>query len=59
MGASLAHRVAALDARFSRLLLLHGLFYRGGHLFTDPELPDHYPAAAAEAWARAERFLAG
>ncbi len=104
MGASLALRLATQDARFSRLLLFHGLaeppaalparwqvqahlaaddpwepragalawrtaleamgaqvelhFYRGGHLFTDPDLPDHEPAAAAEAWARTERFLA-
>lgn len=105
MGASLAHRIAARDARFSRLLLLHGLaelptmlptrwqvqahlaeedawesragalawrtalealgaqvelhFYPGGHLFTDPGLPDHAPVASAQAWARAARFLAG
>jgi dienelactone hydrolase len=32
--------------------------YRAGHLFTDPELPDHGPRAAAEAWSRAEAFLA-
>jgi len=34
-------------------------FYRGGHLFTDPGLPDHDAASDAEAWARAGRFLAG
>ena len=32
--------------------------YRAGHLFTDPELPDHEPRAAAAAWSRAESFLA-
>ncbi len=106
LGAALAHRIAAADARFDRLLLLHGVaeapaatptrwsvqvhvaegdawsprdevdawrgalerlgasiqvhFYpSGGHLFTDPELPDHDARAAAEVWRRAERFLAG
>jgi dienelactone hydrolase len=104
LGAALALEVAATDARFTRLLLLHGVapppsalparwsvqahlaaedpwepragalawrarlhalgahvdlhFYRGGHLFTDPGLPDHAPRAATAAWARAERFLA-
>jgi dienelactone hydrolase len=33
--------------------------YRAGHLFTDPDLPDHDPRAAAAAWSRAESFLAG
>jgi len=103
LGASLAQRIAQLDARFSRLLLLHGLAeppgslpspwriqahlseddpwapaaevqawrarlealgaqvelhrYRGGHLFTDPGLPDYDAIAAAVAWARASAFL--
>ncbi len=29
-----------------------------GHLFTDPALPDHDPAAAAALWARVDAFLA-
>lgn len=33
--------------------------YRADHLFTDPDLPDHDPRAAAAAWSRAESFLAG
>jgi dienelactone hydrolase len=103
LGAALAHRVAAEDPRFSRLLLFHGVaeapaalpapwqvqahlseedplepraevlawrealralgarvelhFHRGGHLFTDPELPDHDGASAERAWALAEQFL--
>jgi dienelactone hydrolase len=33
--------------------------YRGaGHLFTDPDLPDHDPEAAERAWAIALEFLA-
>lgn len=36
-------------------LHLHG----GGHLFTDPGLPDHHPRSEAAAWAQAGRFLAG
>jgi dienelactone hydrolase len=105
LGAALALRIAARDARFSRLLLFHGVaeppgalpsrwqvqahlaeadewappaevgawraalealgatvdlhLYGGGHLFTDPGLPDHQAGAAAQAWERAERFLAG
>lgn len=45
------HALQALGAQVD----LH--FYRGGHLFTDPDLPDHAPAAAAQALMRAERFL--
>ncbi|MEH1102910.1 dienelactone hydrolase family protein [Micromonospora sp. CPCC 205561] len=30
-----------------------------GHLYTDPELPDHDPVAAAQTWRRALAFLAG
>ncbi|NYE74967.1 dienelactone hydrolase family protein [Microlunatus parietis] len=32
---------------------------RAGHFFTDPDLPDHDPAAAALAWQRIETVLAG
>jgi dienelactone hydrolase len=30
-----------------------------GHLFTDPDLPGHDPAAAAALWGRVDAFLAG
>lgn len=30
-----------------------------GHLFTDPDLPGHDPAAAAALWRRVDAFLAG
>lgn len=32
-------------------------YHRGGHLFTDPELPDHDRESAERVWARAARFL--
>lgn len=103
LGASLAQRVAARDARFGRLLLLHGVaeppaalpapwtvqahvaegdpwapraevepwraalerlgaavdvrWYAGGHLFTDPGLPDHDAASAERVWREVEGFL--
>jgi dienelactone hydrolase len=31
--------------------------YQGGHLYTDPDLPDYDPASAQVTWGRAEEFL--
>ncbi|MCA9550444.1 MAG: dienelactone hydrolase family protein [Myxococcales bacterium] len=45
---------ASLEARGSEVEVA---FHRGGHLFTDPGLPDHDAASAATAWEMAERFL--
>lgn len=33
--------------------------YPGGHVYTDPDLPDYDPASAQVTWGRAEEFLAG
>ncbi|MER6596771.1 dienelactone hydrolase family protein [Micromonospora purpureochromogenes] len=30
-----------------------------GHLFTDPDVPDHDPGAAEQTWERVLTFLAG
>jgi dienelactone hydrolase len=46
------------DARAAGLALDACRYPGAGHLFTDPSLPDHDPAAATLAWRRTTDFLA-
>jgi dienelactone hydrolase len=51
--------VAAWQAAMGRAGAMVEVFeYRGGHLFTDPDLPDHDAASAALAWERSLKFCA-
>ena len=53
--------VAAWQAMAARKRVSAEVFrYPGaGHLFTDPDLPGHDPAAAAALWGRVDAFLGG
>src|SRR5829696_2804561 len=54
-----AEEVATWQAGLARAGAQVEVFeYRGGHLFTDPDLPDHNAASAALAWERALKFCA-
>jgi dienelactone hydrolase len=54
-----ADEVAAWQAGLGRAGARVEVFeYRGGHLFTDPDLPDHDAASASLAWERSLKFCA-
>jgi dienelactone hydrolase len=55
-----ADEVVAWHAGLARLGAKVEVFeYRGGHLYTDPDLPDFDAASAELTWSRAQQFLGG
>jgi dienelactone hydrolase len=55
-----ADEVAAWYAGLTRLGASVEVFeYTGGHLYTDPDLPDFDAGSAGLTWSRAEQFLGG